>query len=125
MDISSSWGGTCALASLKMPISSRACFALSVVKYVYDVPFMPARCEKRYQHLGQPRPNQRDRETHSCATDTVDVVLAIVREIIVLYQQSARYVSMQERTDTHDNITNILHVYACKDEQPGIRRTRE
>ncbi len=43
MDISSSCGGTTALASRRMPISSRACFALSVVKYVYEVPVKPAR----------------------------------------------------------------------------------
>lgn len=32
-----------ALASRRIPISSRADFALSVVKYVYDVPVNPAR----------------------------------------------------------------------------------
>ena len=46
IDISSSWGGTLALASRRMVIRSRACLALSVVKYVYDVPFIPARYEK-------------------------------------------------------------------------------
>lgn len=41
--ISSSCGGTVALASRRIPISSRADLAFSVVKYVYEVPFIPAR----------------------------------------------------------------------------------
>ena len=43
MAICSSSGGTSDLDSRKIPINSLACFALSVVKYVYDVPFIPAR----------------------------------------------------------------------------------
>jgi hypothetical protein len=40
-----------ALASLRMVISSRADFALSVVKKVYETPVMPARCSRVCEYI--------------------------------------------------------------------------
>jgi hypothetical protein len=82
--ISSSCGGTTALASFKIPTSSRADFALSVVKYVYEVPVMPARCTKGQYKMAQTR-----RSTHPSTTNTMNVVFTVVGEIIVLKPKSA------------------------------------
>ena len=82
MDISSKAGGTTAFASRRMAMRSRADFALSVVKYVYDVPLRPARYWKTV--ISFRGYTERILWTHSCTSDTMDVVLAVIGEIVVL-----------------------------------------
>jgi hypothetical protein len=48
--------------------------------------------------------------THACATDAVDIVFAVVWEIVVL-GMAVNTGSTQSKGNTHDDISYILDVY--------------
>jgi hypothetical protein len=66
-----------------MPTSSRAILALSVVKYVNDVPFRPARLKPASDQSGR-LTTLEVTDTYASTTNPVDVVLTVIREVVVL-----------------------------------------
>jgi hypothetical protein len=118
--ISSSWEGTSALASRKIVINSRACLALSVVKYVKETPFWPARCERACKFSIGYRIN----EAYPGATYPMDIVFAVVREVIVLRSSTSVKNQMTGTRQnwgwsTHDDISNILDVCTSQNRHQG------
>ena len=94
------------LPSCRIATSSEAALAFSVVKYVNAVPLRPARCT-----TDQPGSKDRGKETHPGTTDAMDIVFAVIWEVVVLPMPISLNTTQPKRC-TYDDISDILDVYS-------------
>lgn len=97
-----------------MATSSRALFALSVVKYVYDVPLLPARYT---QIINEKRVAEMEEKAYPSTANAMDIILTVIRKVIILQCKSKSPPKSQNIWVTHDYIAYILHIYMKQSEE--------